>query len=124
MTAGGSACAGMRVLVVEDDFHLARLCARFIEIFGGVPVGPVPSMSRAEKLIASEAIDVALLDVRVSDGPVFPLAKRLRERSIPFVFASGFSEDSEFPREFSDAVRLAKPYTEEALANALRRVGH
>lgn len=53
-------------------------------------------------------IDVAILDIRLGTEKVFPLARRLAERGVPFIFCSGTPFDA--AREgFNAALLLSKP---------------
>ncbi len=42
-------------------------------------------------LLKIQAFDIALLDVTLADGPVYPAAEALAAQAIPFVFLTGFS---------------------------------
>ncbi len=119
MSADEAAMRGKRVLVAEDYASLAKLFQRYLEDFGCEVLGPVPSLAKAMPLASDQTIDCALLDVSLRDGLVFPLAARLRERSIPFVFTTGYDDDALIPDNFQDARRLVKPFTEEQLLNCL-----
>lgn len=44
------------------------------------------------RLIEKEAVDGAILDVNLRGEMVFPLADALTERSIPFVYVTGYSK--------------------------------
>lgn len=77
-------------------------------------------MRQAEALeLAGEgAFDLAILDVNLGGGETsYPVADLLAARSIPFLFATGYSRDGLEPR-FRDAVRLQKPYSPQALVAA------
>jgi len=110
---------GQRILVVEDEVIIAMLIEDFVEELGGGIVGPVGSASSAVKLIESEDICAATLDVNIADGSVYDAAAALRSRSIPFVFVTGYSDLPDCPPEFLDAPRLKKPFTLDQLADVL-----
>lgn len=110
---------GRRVLVVEDNPIVVMPLVAHIEGSGGRVIGPVPSLGRAFAALAEHAqIDGAVLDVELGRDKVWPLAFELRERGIPFVFATGSAEDSIDP-PLQLHPRFAKPYDEAAVARSL-----
>lgn len=101
--------SGRRVLVVEDEYFLARELERGLRAAGSVVIGPVPSIEAALDLLAGDpAPEVALLDINLGGEKVFPVADALTARSIPFVFTTGYDEADILAR-FSGTPRLQKP---------------
>lgn len=81
-----------------------------LEEAGAKVLGPVPSVARALALLAREAApDAAVLDVNLGGQMVFPLAEVLRERGIPFMFATGYDR-RELPLAYADTPRCEKPF--------------
>ena len=78
---------GKRVLIVEDEYFQADELMRAIQAAGGLVVGPFAQTSEAAEAL-TENVGLAVLDVWVRDGATYPLATQLRERGIPFVFAT------------------------------------
>lgn len=114
----------LKVLVAEDSADLARLCKLQLESFGCEVLGPVPSVAGALRLLASgngvvASLDVALLDLMLSDGDAGPVAQELERRSLPFVLVTGFEEESMLPVSLRSAPRLTKPYTDGQLRDIL-----
>jgi DNA-binding response OmpR family regulator len=67
-----------RILVVEDDWVLAEvLCVSLLEA-GFEPVGPAPSVAKVRHLIGTSTVDATILEVRVLDGQILPVASALR----------------------------------------------
>ena len=64
-------------------------------------------------------IDAAVLDVNLGGETVFPLAERLAEAGIPFIFASAHGTKG-LPKEFADRPVVAKPYLPAGIAAAVR----
>lgn len=107
-----------RILVVEDDFAQADQVSDAIHARGLEVVGPVGSLEAAIELAASEALQGALLDVRLQRGlRVFPVVEILSRRRIPFCFITAHAEDriSAMPT----AVVLHKPVSLGALHSAI-----
>ena len=108
-----------RVLVVEDDYITAFDLKAELETTGIEVLGPVPDLTDALDLMArGPAPDAAILDINLGGEMVFPLADRLRERRIPFVFATGY-ECSSIPEPYARHPCLEKPLDMRRLARAL-----
>ncbi|MFW6027592.1 MAG: response regulator, partial [bacterium] len=65
-----------------------------------------------------EQLDAAVLDVNLNGKRSDPVAEVLKERGIPFIFATGYGN----AERGAGVPVLDKPYTEEKLAHALNRV--
>lgn len=113
---------GRQVLVVEDQYLLARDVCEWLEAAGAQIVGPAPNSEQACGLLEREAIDGAVVDINLGCGPTFEVAMRLKERDVPFVFATGYDE-TQIPAEFSVAPRLEKPFKGSDLVGAVEKLG-
>ena len=113
--------AGLRVLVIEDDFYLALDEQRALEKAGAIVAGPCPDPAEGLALIEREPVDCAVLDVNLGSGPSFEVAAALRAKGIPFVFVTGY-DPCTIPAEFADVERLEKPVDFGRLIRALARV--
>jgi len=76
----------------------------------------------AKEEIERNAIDAAILDINLGDQTSFPIADELAERSIPFLFASGYGEQARLPDQFADIPVLRKPYAAGMIAEELSRL--
>ncbi len=110
---------GRNVLVVEDEYFIADDMRRVFEENGATVIGPVGSVEDALAIL-SEAppIDGAVLDINLRQTMVFPIADRLRQRGVPFVFATGY-ESIVIPERLRDAVHCEKPVEAARIADAL-----
>ena len=116
--------AGLRILIVEDDYYLAADGQQALEAAGGVIVGPVAKAEQALPLIDG-GIDCAVVDINLGRGPSYVVAAALAERGIPFLFATGY-DAAAIPDLFRDVPSLEKPIEEAQLVAAvirLRRTG-
>jgi len=104
---------GTRVLLVEDAGLLGFWASSVLEALQATVVGPIATVGDALRAIADHAPSVAVLDIDLHGEPVWPVARTLAERGIPFVFTTGFAE--RLPDEFKDRPKLDKPYKEEDL---------
>ena len=114
-----SALRGRRILVVEDEYMMAEDLRYDLEEAGDQVIGPVPSVADALRLLATEmSIDAAILDVNLRGEKAYPVADVLRERTIPFVLATGY-EQWALPEAYKDVPRCDKPVDLRHLARAL-----
>jgi CheY-like chemotaxis protein len=111
--------AGTRILLVEDEALIAALAADMLQDLGVQVIGPAPSLAQALALARTEPLDAAVLDINLREERVDAVAALLRERGIPFVFATGYGRDGMAPDGQPPVVE--KPYTQEKLAEALAR---
>ena len=110
--------AGRLVLVVEDEYFLADDIASALRIQGAEIVGPIGDLSLAAEAVASRAIDGAVLDVNVRGQLIFPVARELQTRNIPFIFMTGYDRDA-IPPEYQHFQRCEKPFDPVDLASRL-----
>ena len=107
-----------RVLVVEDQELLASLVEELLTT-AGYRVVKLGRIEAALDLVRDRScIDVAVLDINLNGVEVFPLAMRLRELGIPFMFCSGYGRQG-LPPEFAGCVVVQKPYLPQELTRAL-----
>ena len=117
-----SAYKHKRILVVEDEYFLADEVRQKLEGLGAVVVGPVATVTDAMELIEGSEIDAAILDVHLGDEFVFPVADRLDELDIPFVFATGY-DPAYIPMAYSGFALCEKPTELANIARALWGAG-
>jgi DNA-binding NtrC family response regulator len=110
--------ARCRVLIVEDEAAISMLIEDMVLDYGTEIVGPAATVEHAMSLIGSEHIDAAILDVNLRGRMVFDLADAIRSGGVPVVFATGYGTHV-IPDRFKDAPVLEKPFTSDALREAL-----
>jgi CheY-like chemotaxis protein len=103
-----SKLAGLRILVVEDEMMVAMMLEDLLTDLG-CEVAKAARLAKAIDLVETISIDGAILDVNVSGEAVYPLARMLADRGIPFVFSSGYG-NSGHPAEFRGRPTLSKPF--------------
>lgn len=108
---------GARVLVVEDEALVALFVEDILVEHGAVVVGPATTIEQALSLISSESIDVGFLDVNLNGQRSQPIARQLRDRGVPFMFATGYGDaDME---GLGDVSVISKPYRADQVVAAL-----
>jgi len=108
-----------KVLIIEDNYVVAAHLAAALEDDGFTVMGPVDTAKRAVCRIDDEALDGALLDVRLREGNAVDVASALRAHRVPFVIVSGYSRDM-LPTELKDAPYVGKPMGESELIQTVR----
>lgn len=110
---------GCRVLLVEDDFLIADDFARRLAAAGSEVVGPAATLPAALALYErSGTIDVVILDINLRGTPVFPLAHRLTDDGVPFLFCTGYGEEP-VRGIFSNVPRFEKPTSQHGFAEMI-----
>src|SRR4028119_988486 len=80
-----------RALVVEDEIMVAMYVDDLLTELGYEVVGLATGLDQALPLAREGEFDFAVLDINLAGRVSFPVADVLRERGIPFLFASGYS---------------------------------
>jgi CheY-like chemotaxis protein len=109
------------ILLVEDEYLIAMDMADQLREAGATVLGPVGSVDEAIDLIDEHVhdLDAAVLDVNLGFGrTAYPIADRLAEIGVPYVFATG---DVQVLRKATGPV-LEKPVLKSALLNAVRKL--
>jgi DNA-binding response OmpR family regulator len=118
--------AGMtvdRILIVEDEPLIAMMIEDFLDVLGKTAAGSADTVDAALAMIAEGGIDAAILDVNLRCGEKsFPIADALAAKGIPFVFATGGSQDM-VAEGYRDRPTLPKPFTMDGVSKALDALG-
>lgn len=117
----------VRVLVVDDDFMVARIHARFVEQTEGFEVvGTARSGAEALDLAATLHPDLLLLDVHLPDFSGLEVLERLRgtgqDVAVVMVTAERGSAAVRAALHGGALQYLVKPFEYDDLADRLRRV--
>jgi len=116
-SSGPTNLKGARVLIVEDAVLLALELETGLSEAGAEVVGPAYELEEAMALL-DRPIDAAVLDANLNGRSVTPVAEVLRQRNIPFVFATGYGEAGGAPGGFEAPV-IRKPYDVTQVASAV-----
>ena len=106
------------ILVVEDEPLIAMMLEDFLETLGHRVHASCDSVSDAIGEAEKGGFDVAILDVNLGGETAWPVARKLREKQIPFVIATGGHVDPP-PAEFANVPVIEKPYTVDRVSPAL-----
>jgi CheY-like chemotaxis protein len=116
--------AGRHILLVEDEFLIVEAMEEWLSRAGAEVVGPVPSVEQALDLIEAKAnaLDGAVLDVNLGPGKTaYPIADRLNELGVPYLFATGDVRIIDDPAH-RERPRLEKPIARVQLLKAVGKL--
>ena len=85
--------AGKCVLVVEDDYVLAREVCNDLKSHGVNVLGPAPTVHYASLIIGRRRLDGAILDIKLFGQEVYELVDVLMARGVPIIFATAYQKD-------------------------------
>lgn len=104
----GQPLDGVTVLVVEDEAMIAMAIEDELAAAGAQEVQIAMSLREAEAFLDNTVFSVAVLDVRLSDGRSYGIAKQLFAKGVPVVVHSGHADlfDHE---DFRPALFCEKP---------------
>ncbi|SDI17221.1 CheY chemotaxis protein or a CheY-like REC (receiver) domain [Bradyrhizobium sp. Rc2d] len=110
---------GRRIFIVEDEYFLADDIGNAFLALGAEIAGPAGHFEDALKILHDGSmLDAAVLDVNIRSEMIFPIARELRARNVPFVFTTGYDKITVGP-EFEDVPLLEKPIDLAAMARRL-----
>ena len=108
-----------KLLLVEDSLIIALDAEDIAERLGAEKVVTAASLPGGLDAIESFSPTVAMLDINLGDRTSFPVADRLAELGVPFIFASGYGEQAQLPPAHQGRAVVQKPYTLENVARAM-----
>lgn len=111
--------AGRRIFVVEDEYFLAEDIGAAFRAMGADIAGPVGHFEDALRVLHDGSVlDAAVLDVNIRSEMIFPIARELKARNVPFLFTTGYDQITLGP-EFQDVPLLEKPINLPEMAQKL-----
>ena len=108
------------VMVLEDNMVIAMDAADIMTGFGARDVKLASSVDDAMKVIATENITFAVLDVNLGNQTSLAVAQELERLQIPFSLATGYGDVENILAEYPKVPVVQKPYTAESLNDALQ----
>ena len=111
--------AHRHVLLVEDSLIISLDAEDILIRLGADHVTIHATPQGALDYLDATTPSVAVLDINLGDRTSFPIADRLLELQVPFIFASGYGEQASLPMEHRGRQVLQKPYTLENMARGL-----
>lgn len=106
-----------QALLVEDEALVALGVADMLQVMGFNVLGPAPRVAEAMVLIDKfPSIAVGVLDINLAGERSWPIAFRLLDLKVPFLFLTGYVEvHAEIPPEVAHAPVCYKPADDDVL---------
>jgi DNA-binding response OmpR family regulator len=112
--------AGLRVLLLEDEFLIAMDLEQLCRDHGAEDVIVIRSLNELDADRAPPAgVGVAIVDVMLGGEQTLDFAEGLHAAGVPFVFASGFSQLDDMDERFPGVKLIGKPYSGPELIRAV-----
>ena len=97
------------ILVAEDEGLIALDLQMSLEDEGMRVVGPYATLEDCLAAVEKHDVDLAILDVDLRGKNVYPVAERLQQNGVPFVFHTGHGDPIELAKRFPGAKVCRKP---------------
>jgi two-component SAPR family response regulator len=107
-------------MIVEDEALVAMILEDQLKELGLTVVATCANIPEAMKAIDQSTPDAAILDVNLGGQLVYPVADRLLDREIPFLFVTGYGRES-IDRRYASIPVLEKPVERQVLEAAFAR---
>ncbi len=117
----GNALTGQSILIVEDNALIAMNLEDILRDAGADVIGPIATLSEAERTATDAVVTGAVLDIMLEAEEVWPVARILAERGIPFIFSSGHFEQDTLPLEWAAHKIVTKPARAQDIVKSLHR---
>jgi DNA-binding response OmpR family regulator len=109
----------MRILLVEDSWHLGMATKSLLQACGADVAGPFATVAEAERAVSERAPNAALVDFNLRGGErAISLIDRLHDQGVLIIVTSGYSNLPIAPGKV--AAVLPKPISEAQLLESLR----
>lgn len=102
-------------LLVEDNIIIALEAEQLLIDLGAESVLVASSVEEALRLLESETLGFALLDINLGTETSWPIAERLRQLGVRFIFATGYGDTIDFPIEHRQVPIATKPYSKASI---------
>lgn len=109
----------VRVLLLEDDALISLDTEDMLLDLGAAQVHVAHSLVEAETFLAADTVDAAVLDLVIGAQRSEELARRLVQRSLPIIIASGYGEAGILAEGLENVPVVRKPCSIDALEEAL-----
>ena len=113
---------GVTVIIVEDNMLVADSVRMLLETLECRVAGMAGTVERGIDLVESNEFDVALLDIDLRGRSVLPVVRAVQDKGKPFLFISGYGDETILPEDLRSIQRLNKPLDAEGLVVAIQEV--
>jgi DNA-binding NtrC family response regulator len=110
---------GRRILLVEDEYLVAKSLARLLDQWGAQIVGPVATVEKAMAILqAPDPPDAALVDINLRGVMAFQVADAAIARGVLLVLTTGY-DTAVIPERYRQVAILQKPCDPAEISRAL-----
>jgi DNA-binding response OmpR family regulator len=109
---------GVRVLVVEDTWHVAKALKSWLERLEMLVIGPTSTTAEARRLIAANNPRLALVDMNLKHEMAGDLIDELHAQGTPVIIVSGYAVPAVAKEKV--VACLQKPFSGDELVTAMR----
>ena len=109
-----------RIFLVEDEMTIALMIEDMLDDLGFEVAGTSMRLEPGLRLAETIDADVAILDINLDGKQSFPIADILRQRKIPFFFATGYGSRG-LNDNYKGAYTLKKPFLSADLEKAVNQ---
>lgn len=112
-----------KLLLVEDDTTLRRMLRSFLE-GEGFHITEAAGQAEAEGRMSAVPVDLALVDISLSDGDGFGVCARAKSLGIPVIFLTASGDEYSVVRglDMGGDDYIAKPFRPRELVSRIRTV--
>jgi DNA-binding response OmpR family regulator len=111
--------SGMKILVLEDEVLIAMDVEQLCRDNGAADVVVARNLADIDPDRTALEFHAAIVDVMLDGTSTLDFARRIRERNLPFVFASGYTDLDEIFTAFPGIAIVGKPYSGSDLVEAV-----
>src|SRR5262245_20516403 len=110
---------GARILIVEDDFFIGLELAAILSDAGAEVVGPSVTVESALTAAQDVTLGAAILDIRLGNDTVAPVARWLTDDHLPFAFYTRQTNTDPIRAEWPNSSILSKPALPQSIIRAV-----
>lgn len=118
MTLPLGSCAGLRVVVIEDEPMITMLIQDMLEELGCTVAGTANSLEDALAICQTTIFDVGILDINLDGKTSLPIVALMTQQGKPFVLSTGYG-DCGVVGTFPRVPLMQKPFSIGVLAQSL-----
>jgi DNA-binding response OmpR family regulator len=111
--------AGLRILVLEDEFLIAMDVEQLCRDHGAGEVVIARDLAEIDQQKTVTQFDAAIIDLMLGGASTRDFALQLLQSGVPFIFASGYSDVDEIKASFPGIRLVTKPYSGDDLVEAV-----
>lgn len=120
--SGTTRLNGASILVVEDQSLIAMDVEDTLRALGADEIRIASDVADARNSLANFTPHVVILDFNLGSTTSEGIADDLSDRGIPFIFMTGYSDNSSIPERFRHIDVVRKPISDTALATKLSSI--